>query len=1223
MTSTLKKLKELDGFWSNDPQSPNLLERNALDEYIEKFLSTKKYNAKNINADIESIKIILKNIEHTKKESETCTKIIIPLLKLLGFSEDNFSLYDEQREFKQDGYTYIPDYTLFNDLSTYKDTNKLTGNSYFNSVELILEAKRTGLDLYKKNKKSALDDKKNDVLSEVTPLSQIRRYLRVTDSRLGILTNGNDWILVSKDSENLNTVYHIKLTDLIELSEIFPESILYWLIPFQRESLFNKNDISIFDVIEETKIKRNELELNLKQRVEPILLDILNEYISSNKKIENVLAKKEEIIKESIDFIYLLFYIACLEDKNLLPTANPIYSRFYSLRNLYRITVENNHNFNKKEKSFHLFNHLDKLASLVLNGCKGLESYNSKIAPPSYIEKVLILNKRFRFNDEFLSKIIVSLFKSPNGSEMANYRLLDTIQFGNIYEHILRLDIVINHKTKKFEFTESAKKNERTTAVYTPHHIVRDMVSSSLSKVNFSTWNDVENFKVIDPCFGSGHFLIEVARQLSAKILDELPEESIPVLKDHVKTQNKLILIQRYLFAKNLYGVDRGESCIEVAKFSIWLSSTLKGQSPLYLDNKLKIGNSLYGETELDQKNTNKAALNRLKDCSKKRNLISNELIKACPNTKKIQQLVKEVKKLTESLKRDKVLINNYLGTSYFSNKAQVISQQNPFFWIAEFPEVFLDNGKFSLLITNPPYDQIKGSPNTLKYNSNDHKNFRLSLMTDADIENYKILFEQDPYYSEFQSGYKNLFEGFILLRNKLLSEVGFYSLIVPNSILASEQTSKVRANLWKDSLIRIQEFPEKDAISKRVFRTKKVACAIITGSKIKDLVVDTEIKIYNDANDLSKYFEGVINFSTSEKINPESLPLVVTNEWQKLILQKLETFKSHKINYNLVKEGELNESTNEKLIKNKLEAGATVIFGTNRMQPFGFTIWPKQDIINYCELAKTNITDKKLNDQKKFRIAINGIAGTNDSRVLNALLLPPNTLINSNVNYINCSDLPDDYHPIMYLVLLNSFMMDQLIRIEKKTNHNSSSMIANLPILEIGNSDKKGSKISKVLEKELIEIGILRIKLVGLINNLVTDGLSEVYCNCDIDKEREFSISRELFSNSLDIISLIQEFKIPAKAGRGFKENLEKIQKLVQASNEYVQELDYSLNFKLMSVLGFSEEEIIKFLSTYKLGTEIKDRIKNVDFYNNFLSSFDAELSEDEFIQTIYKLSA
>ncbi|MEB3211906.1 MAG: DNA methyltransferase, partial [Leptolyngbyaceae bacterium] len=109
--------------------------------------------------------------------------------------------------------------------------------------------------------------------------------------------------------------------------------------------------------------------------------------------------------------------------------------------------------------------------------------------------------------------------------------------------------------------------------------------------------------RVIDPACGSGAFLIaafdflnrqyeRVNEQLAAlQIADDLGE---------FVGQRSLFDLNKTILNHNLYGVDLSPESVEITKLSLWLKTAERGKQLTYLDDNIKVGNSIIADATVD-----------------------------------------------------------------------------------------------------------------------------------------------------------------------------------------------------------------------------------------------------------------------------------------------------------------------------------------------------------------------------------------------------------------------------------------------------------------------------------------------------------------------------------------------------------------------------------------------------------------------------------------------
>ena len=129
--------------------------------------------------------------------------------------------------------------------------------------------------------------------------------------------------------------------------------------------------------------------------------------------------------------------------------------------------------------------------------------------------------------------------------------------------------------------------------------------------------SELLDLKVCDPAMGSGAFLVQVCRWMSARLVEawqvaERGARTITAEGEEVDNINgleplrghpedRLLTARRLIAERCLYGVDMNPLAVELAKLSIWLITLAKGRPFGFLDHNLRCGDSLLGIHEIDQ----------------------------------------------------------------------------------------------------------------------------------------------------------------------------------------------------------------------------------------------------------------------------------------------------------------------------------------------------------------------------------------------------------------------------------------------------------------------------------------------------------------------------------------------------------------------------------------------------------------------------------------------
>jgi hypothetical protein len=104
------------------------------------------------------------------------------------------------------------------------------------------------------------------------------------------------------------------------------------------------------------------------------------------------------------------------------------------------------------------------------------------------------------------------------------------------------------------------------------------------------------DLKICDPAMGSGAFLVEACRYLADQVVAAWTREGRLEDVARVAPNEDPVLHARRLVAQRcLYGVDRNDSAVELAKLSLWLVTLAKDLPFTFVDHALRHGDSLVG----------------------------------------------------------------------------------------------------------------------------------------------------------------------------------------------------------------------------------------------------------------------------------------------------------------------------------------------------------------------------------------------------------------------------------------------------------------------------------------------------------------------------------------------------------------------------------------------------------------------------------------------------
>lgn len=227
----------------------------------------------------------------------------------------------------------------------------------------------------------------------------------------------------------------------------------------------------------------------------------------------------------------------------------------------------------------------------------------------------------------------------------------------NIYEEFLGKQLVINNdKIKEVTKSEYVKTNG---AVCTPEHIVDMVCKQTIDLSAVKTVEDLFNINILDPCCGSGVFIVSVYELLAKKMIELLcsDEKMRSKYSDDFYVQDESYMLtitgRRAIVTNCVHGIDCDEAAVEVTKMSLALK-IVDGNNPLAWN-----GIGAFGE------------------------------------------------KILRDIDRNIKLGNTLVGTDS-RIPAKHIAEIKPFDIKAAFSDVFSNNNGFSYIIGNPPYVETK-----------------------------------------------------------------------------------------------------------------------------------------------------------------------------------------------------------------------------------------------------------------------------------------------------------------------------------------------------------------------------------------------------------------------------------------------------------------------------------------------------------------------------------
>lgn len=340
----------------------------------------------------------------------------------------------------------------------------------------------------------------------------------------------------------------------------------------------------------------------------------------------------------------------------------------------------------------------------------------------------------------------------------------------------------------------------------------------------------VNEFRVVDPACGSGHFLTSVLEEIvNVRKALYAQMESYP---DEYRLKKTTVL-------NNIYGVDLMGPAVEIAKLRCWLSviseletenvDDLAEDGALALPNiafNLREGNSLIGYTGFPETNgedqyrlgsfSEDSVRDRyqgiIDEIEKHEKAIDSEMAE-----KHRRRAFEKLRDAREELIDD--IHADFVEAGIEDIKPEKVAQLEPFNWVLEFAEVYADGG-FDVVVGNPPWDRIK--PLRDDFFTRYDREFRTLLPEAKDARQEELL--DDPEIAEAWEEYKRN----IKVQADYFNNADAYELQRPTVAGRTEGTENDLSALF---LERVFQIAREDGYVAQV-----LPGAIFNGSSAKDL---------------------------------------------------------------------------------------------------------------------------------------------------------------------------------------------------------------------------------------------------------------------------------------------------------------------------------------------------------------------------------------------------
>jgi adenine-specific DNA-methyltransferase len=644
-----------------------------------------------------------------------------------------------------------------------------------------------------------------------------------------------------------------------------------------------------------------------------------------------------------------------------------------------------------------------------INICRKLDAkYNGIVFKEHFID-----NQNFGGPELGEFKNVCFEFSRKN-SQSFNYNLIPIHILGSIYERFLGK--VVNATTQRVKVEEKPEVRKAGGVYYTPKYIVDYIVKNTVGKlIENKSPNEISKLRFADIACGSGSFLIGVFETLLEYhnnyywLNQEEAKKDKCIFKDGVPFLS--IKQKQNILLNNIYGVDIDPQAVEVTQLSLALKmledeslATANQMQVLFheqilpnLSKNIICGNSLIG-TDIIYEDSSDAGL-----FERKRRITPEEEMKLRPMD--------------------------------FEKRFPHIFSNSPHNVIPAKSGIQTTNG-FDAIVGNPPYDVLEKE--------------RLGNLTPHfALHEYINMFN---HYNNAIGGKLNIYRLFIIKCLSLIQSQGLFGLIIPLSIVGDKSCNNTRKYLiTSSSELTINAFPQKDIVSKRIFKDAKLStCIVISRKKNNSTPYDTlTINTYPYNSFLDKHKFCSIKIEHLKEIDEENFPIPLINNIEWKLLYKVHT-NSNNLNLSklnneiIIRRGEINQTTFRKYITELSLNNKRLIKGV-QIGKYKFNTKLSQGKVEYfneVDFLKSNNPREAANLK---RIATQRITGVDEKLRIVATIIEPKAYFADSTNSIYL--INDSKYSLNYiLALMNSKLYQWRFKLTSTNNNVGTNELESLP---------------------------------------------------------------------------------------------------------------------------------------------------------------------------------
>jgi hypothetical protein len=384
--------------------------------------------------------------------------------------------------------------------------------------------------------------------------------------------------------------------------------------------LFGSSELHLHRLLAQSRQQQEAVTRALAEQVEEALHRLVAGFDEANQRANGQLLRdlggdegRQHLYEGLITALLRMVFLLYAEDRELMPTADPLYAQHYAISALAdQLAQDRLRHPQAMDRRFGAWSRLLALFRMVFRGARfgevAMPAREGDLFDPArypFLEGRALADQGWLQQqaeppavDDGVVEAVLTRLTHLKGHRLS-YRSLDVEQIGSVYEALMGFSLEPDPARPGRHHLVSSQDRRKTGSHYTPRALTEPLVERCLHPLLYPPGQpspspeQILALRVCDPAMGSGAFLAAACRYLGDQLAaawartQTTPPEAARV--------DALTLARRAVVERCLYGVDKNPFAVQLARLSLWLITLDRALPFTFVDHALREGDAIAG----------------------------------------------------------------------------------------------------------------------------------------------------------------------------------------------------------------------------------------------------------------------------------------------------------------------------------------------------------------------------------------------------------------------------------------------------------------------------------------------------------------------------------------------------------------------------------------------------------------------------------------------------